>query len=390
MEHDRFDHARLSELLAAPLSSEEPVVSLYVGGGQNGERKLVLKNLHKQGEEAVRRDTGFDDERKKGAHAALRRAHDAAEEALARGQGRGTFVAFAWADRVETFRVPLVLRDRVVLDRTPYTSPLSVLLQQYEHFGIVVADNRRGRIFDYFVGTLSQLEVLEDTTDKHVRAAGFQGLEQARVNHHHEYTVHRHLQNLGDRLFAHHKRSAFDRLVLAGTHENVAKLERVLHPYLRGRVAAREHWAHDISNDDVRKRMADVEKHVEMEKERKLLALVRDHVCGDLLATTGLDETLRALYYGKVATLIIEDGLTRIGRECPECRFLLPRPEDAKEKTPTLVPCPLCARPTRAVPDIIDEAVELAVMSGAKVEHIHHAKDEIVGLGHLAAILRFR
>src|SRR4051812_39559510 len=138
MEHDRFDHDRLSDLLAAPLSSEEPVVTLYVGGGQNGERKLVLKNLNKQGEEAIRRDTGFDDERKKAAAAALRRAHEAAEESLSRGQGRGTFVAFAWADRAETFRVPLVLRDRIVVDRTPYTSPLSVLLQQYEHFGVAV------------------------------------------------------------------------------------------------------------------------------------------------------------------------------------------------------------------------------------------------------------
>jgi peptide chain release factor subunit 1 len=390
MEHERFDHDRLAELLAAPLSSEEPVVSLYVALGPSSERKLVLKNLMKQGEDAIKRDTGFDDERRKHATAALHRAVDSAEEALGRGQSRGTFVAFAWQDRSETFRVPIVLRDRIVVERIPYTSPLQVLLQQYERFGVVICDHKRGRIFDYFVGSLTPLEEVVDKVDHKVSSAGYRGLEQARVNHHHDYTLHRHLQHVCDRVFAHHKRAAFDRLVLAGTAENVAKLERVLHPYLRGRVVAREHWDHDIAPDEAKKRLVAVEKTVESDKEHRLLALVRDHVCGDLLATTGFDETLRALYYGKVATLIVEDGVARIGRECPECRFLFPREQDAKEKAPTLVACPLCSRPTRVVPDVIDEAVELAVLSGAKVEHVVHAKDELASLGHMASILRFR
>jgi peptide subunit release factor 1 (eRF1) len=390
MEHTQFDHDRLTELLASPLSSEEPVVSLYLGASQDGDRKLVLKNLEKQGQLAVERDTGFDDERRKNALVALGRAHGAAADALARGTPKGSFVAFAWADKAETFRVPLALRDRIVVGRTPYTSPLTVLLQQYEHFGVAVVDHRKGRIFDYFVNTLTHLEDAADVADKHVRSAGYMGLEQARMNHHRDYSLHRHLQHVADRIFAQHKRRAFDRLVLAGTGENIAKLEPLLHPYLRGRVVAREKWDHDVPPDEVRKKTMEIELTVEIEKEKRLLAVVRDHVCGDLLATTGYDETLRALYYGKVATLIIEDGLVRVGRECPECRFLFPREEDKKEKTPVLVPCPLCSRPTRSVPDVIDEAVELAVLSGVKVEHIVHAKDELAGLGHMAAILRFR
>jgi peptide subunit release factor 1 (eRF1) len=291
---------------------------------------------------------------------------------------------------VETFRVPLALRDRIVVGRTPYTSPLSALLEQYERFVVAIVDHKRGRIFDYFVTVLHHLEDVEDRAEQNIRAAGYHGLEQARVNHHRDYMLHRHLQHVADRLFAHHRQRPFDRVVLAGTTENIAKLEPFLHPYLRGKVVARETWAHDIAPDEARKRMELVEQAVEVEKEKRLLALVRDHVCGDLLATTGVDETLRALYYGKVATLIIEDGVAKIGRECPECRFLFPRPEDAKEKTAVLVPCPLCSRPTRTVPDVIDESVELAVLSGAKVEHVVHAKEELAGLGHMASLLRFR
>jgi peptide chain release factor subunit 1 len=283
----------------------------------------------------------------------------------------------------------VALRDRLVVDRTPYTSPLATMLAEYERFAVIVADHKHARIFDYFMGGIAELEALKDDEVEAKHSGAFKGLEQTRREHHHEYSLHRHLQRVADRLFAHHKRASFDKVVLAGLPDNVSKLERCLHAYLKQKVVAREQWAHDLAREDVRKRTLEIERGIEATKERKLLALVRDHVCGDLLATTGLDETFRALYYGKVATLVVEEGMTLRGRECPECRYLFPRAEDAKDAS-ALVPCPLCNRPTRAVPDIIDQAAELAMLSGAKVEHIQHAKDELAALGRTCSILRFR
>jgi peptide subunit release factor 1 (eRF1) len=390
MDHDRLDHESLATLLAPPLS-EEPVVSLYVShDGNAAERRLVLKNLIKDGEELIRRDTGFDDERRKRAFAELDRTRQAAENAFGPGTSHGSFVAFAWAGRIETFRLPVRLGDRVVVDRTPFTSPLAALLEQYEHYGIVVVDHKQSRILAWFLGTLTELETVTDTATKKISYAGFHGLEEARKNHHQEYVLHRHFQHTCDRLFQHNRKRAFDRLVLGGLPENVTKLERRLHPYLASRVVAREHWKHDISKDELRRRVHELETRVEEEKERVLLARIRDHVCGDLLATTGYEETLRALYYGKVAVLVVDALAQKRGRECPECRYLFPRPEDAQDHAPVLVPCPLCNRPTRAVPDIVDEAVELAILSGSKVEHVSYARDELAKLGGIASELRFR
>lgn len=390
MEHDRLDPDSLATLLAPPLS-EEPVVSLYVSNGTaSGERRLVLKNLVKQGEEQIRRDTGFDDERRKKAQAELERARAAAEEALARGLPHASFVAFAWQGRTETWKLPVPLGDRVVIDRTAFTSPLVAAVEQHERYGVVVVDHRQSRILEWFLGTLTELETVADPTEKSGGRAGFLGLEEARKNHHAEYVLHRHLQHTGTALFAQHKKRGFDKVILGGLLDNVAKLERNLHPYLASRVVAREHWKHDIARDDVKKRVQELEARIEAEKERTLLARIRDHVCGDLLATTGFDETLRALYFGKVGVLVVEAGSAKRGRECPECRFLFPRPEDAQDQSPVLVACPHCQRPTRAVPDVVDAAVELAVLSGAKVEHVFHAKDELKALGGIASELRFR
>ncbi len=50
----------------------------------------------------------------------------------------------------------------------------------------------------------------------------------------------------------------------------------------------------------------------------------------------------------------------------------------------------LMREPGTPGPVIIDEAVELAMVSGARVEHINYARDEIAALGNVAAVLRFK
>ena len=92
----------------------------------------------------------------------------------------------------------------------------------------------------------------------------------------------------------------------------------------------------------------------------------------------------------QVSITLPRDEKGMMGRECPECRFLFTRPKDEQERTPTLVECPVCKRATRRVPDILDEAVELAISSGARVEHVAYARDEIANLGGVAAVLRFK
>jgi peptide subunit release factor 1 (eRF1) len=40
--------------------------------------------------------------------------------------------------------------------------------------------------------------------------------------------------------------------------------------------------------------------------------------------------------------------------------------------------------------DVIDQAVELAIQSGSKVEHVAYAKEGLKRLGGMASILRFK
>lgn len=372
---------------------EEPVITLYMKVSGN-ERKTVLKNLIRDGEQAIDADTGWADERKKVARGILEAVRLEAESTLAamRSAGRGSIALFGDANEVQALRLPLDMRDRLVVDRSPYASPLSSLIDQYERYSVVLCDQKRARLFDVYLGEISDWEEFQaERTPKSVTAkSSFQGLEELRREHHGNYVLHLHLQEIADRAFRRFKLRPFDRLILAGPKEVLPKLEEQLHSYLKQRVVAREQLPTDLNQATAREKILVIEAKVELEKETALLAEIRNRQGSSGLGTVGLDETLTSLFFGKVHTLVVMDDQPVMGRECPECHYLFERPEDAQEKSATLVECPLCKRPTRRVPDIVDEAVELAILSGARVEHIAYAKEDLKDLGGMAAILRFK
>jgi peptide subunit release factor 1 (eRF1) len=399
--HSVLDQDLITRLIARE-RGEEPVITIYMKTA-GADRRAVLKNLIKDGEAAITADTGWDAERKKIAARILESLRGTAETLVeaAHAQKRGSFALFADADGTQTVNLPLEMRDRIVVDRSPYASPLSSLIDQYERYGVVICDQKRARLFDVYLGEVSDWEELEGEHERsrHAPAGGparrgggkglFHGLEELRRKNHSEYVLHLHLQSVADRAFRRYKLRPFDRLILCGPKEMLPKLEEHMHSYLKQRVAAREHLAVDLSPADARERILEVEKRVEREKEATLLAEIRDRHGKQGLASAGVDETLRSLFYGKVKTLVVMDEAI-MGRECPECHYLFEWPEDEWESTPTLVECPVCKRPTRRVPDLVDEAVELAILSGARVEHVSYAQEELKDMGNMAAVLRFK
>ena len=406
----QLDPDRIAALIAAPRSDEHPVVTLYLRSwGPLGERKATLKNLLREGEAQVEADTGWDEERKKQARALLERLRERCEEILqgAPVKGRGALALFASERGTEEVSIPLDVRERIVVDRSPYASPLSSLIDQFERYGVILCDAKKARLCEVYLGEVEGWEELESEHEpKRVIASGpgrvatkaggggqhtVSGLEEVRRRNHAQYVLHQHLAAVAERAWRRHKLRPVDRWILAGNRELLPLLEEHLHSYLRERVVAREAaWPTDLPRDDVRARVLEVEARVEREKEQDLLRQVANHRGAAGMASVGMDETLTSLFYGKVRTLIVLDGPPQPGRECPECNFLFLRPQDELERTPTLVECPICKRPTRRVPDVVDEAVELAINSGAKVEHINYALDQLKELGGMAAILRFK
>jgi hypothetical protein len=382
MTQESIDYEQIATILGSP-PSDEPVVSLYVGtaGGRVVERNLALKELLKEGERSIKGDVSLDERQQKQALLALESLRTAAKDAVAK-QARGTFVGFAWSDRLESFHVPITLDEHVEVGRAPHTLPLVTALEESERLAVVLVDARRGRVIERRLGEMRELADVVDPTEQDIAWAGWLGYDQLRMSHRREYALHRHAQHVADWLFAEHKKEPFDRLILGGNADVVAKVGRYLHPSLAPRVAARERLGPDTPPNELRARLDAIVEEIEAGKEQALLASVREHLGSDGLATTGPDATLRALADGKVATLLLAAGKSMPGHACPSCRLLFIAPKVAAA-------CPRCDTLASASPDVVEAAVDLALATGARVRRIARAAPELEALGGMASILRF-
>ena len=118
-----------------------------------------------------------------------------------------------------------------------------------------------------------------------------------------------------------------------------------------------------------------IERQEEAEAIQKLLA-----DAGSPRVVLGPDATLPALSDGRVHQLFILDTFLGTARECPECGRLTVR-EDL---------CTSCGSVTRAVADMRERAIALAVQEDARVEIVSPETTELVSLhGGIAARTRW-
>ena len=124
--------------------------------------------------------------------------------------------------------------------------------------------------------------------------------------------------------------------------------------------------------------VTEAQAHARKERQKKLLATLKDNLGPKGQAATGLNQTLAALYEGRVHTLFVNRGFVAPGGSCPSCGRLRHMAGD----------CPICGEEMTPVTDVVNLAVARALASGADLEHVAEgsALDE---MGGIAALLRY-
>ena len=95
----------------------------------------------------------------------------------------------------------------------------------------------------------------------------------------------------------------------------------------------------------------------------------------------GLEPTISAVREGRVHIFAIAEGATAEGWECHSCDYFT---------SETLDRCPLCSSDGKAIPDVIERAMEKAYLNGARVEIVFgEAREWLLARGGLGAVLRY-
>jgi peptide chain release factor subunit 1 len=270
------------------------------------------------------------------------------------------------------------VRDGVRVGSRPHLLPLEALLEMAETFCTVLVGRERARIFMSSLGEIEEVSrLLDDVPGRHDQG----GWAQARLRRHIEDHVQRHLKHVADTLLRIQRRRPFDHLVLAGPEEAVAALERDLHDYARRRILGRVSLPMTASAADVLDRIMHLEVELEARRESEAVRrLLSEAASGTGRAVTGMGGTLSALEANRAEVLVLAEQLRAGGVRCERCGHLASAGPDR--------PCGSCGGPVVEVPDLVEEAVELALRQRSRVETVADG-DPLAEVGGVGALLRF-
>jgi len=362
--------------LAAFKGEDAPVTSLYLD--VDGRRRIRARDCELALDRLVR---GVRDGGPHPGHgsvcADLKRIEEHVRSGIDRSRVRGlAFFSCTAHDFWQVVELAVPVRDRLVVNHTPYVRELEAVVARHERFAVLLSDRQRARLLLFSQGELLDRQEQFDGLPRHDDDGGQLGKDQ--VAGHTAAAAQRHLRNTAAAAFALFQEQGFEHLVLGGPEEVTAELERELHPYLRERIAARVPLAVHCGDDEIRQAAEDVEAGVEREREAAVVERLRQALGAGGGGVAGLDAVLDALVARRVDTLLVSEGFEAPGWRCPGCAWVGTLGRG----------CPLCGNTMDQVADVVEEAVEEALAQACRVAFCRDNADLDV-LGRVGALLRY-
>ena len=277
----------------------------------------------------------------------------------------------------EVLRLARPVETAVSIDDTPFIEPLAEAASSTARWCVALVNRSHARILR---GTSEQLREVERITDDIRGQHDEGGWSQARYERSIERDVDGHIDRVATALFRRFKAAPYDHLVIGAPHELCQRIESHLHSYLQQRVAGCIHIDVETSSPDkVLTAVTPIVEEDERRRERAALDRLAEGVGQEKRSAHGLADVLEKLTERSVEILLVAEGFSTPGVECPVDRWLGPD---------GVTNCPIDDTLTRRHADIVAIAVEAAIAQDAEVIFVRHYED-LGPLGQIGAVLRY-
>jgi len=272
----------------------------------------------------------------------------------------------------QVYPLPRTARERAIVDLSPYIRPLTLLLDEYKRYYVVLLDPKKARLFEMFLGSIQEEE-------KFVDVVGRVKTPPPRLRRKVDYAIYNHYQRVAEVLYDRYRLGRFDLLIVGGPPDAVSAFLMFLPYTLRQVLAGTFKAPVNLSIREALKEARKIEENYEKREEREIVEHLKNELARrDHGAVAGLQGVLQALMENRVTTVVVSEGFVEPGVRCPRCGFL-----GLEETT-----CPACGAQTVRVPDIVDDLIEEAVEQGARIEHVLDPA-LLADIGHIGALLRY-
>lgn len=260
----------------------------------------------------------------------------------------------------------------------PYILPLLEAFDEYERYGVVLADKTRARIFTFCLGEIEEEKAaIAWNGVQHIQTSGKDNLRSAfKLQRTAEMHIGWHLKHTADLMRDLAKRRHFDRLILGGPKEAADELHKLLPRNLQAKVAGQLFLPVDVRDKELLDAIIGLENRIEREEEVKL---VREFLMTDPAnpqRALGLDATLMHLEKGRVHKLLYSENFKPQGSQCTGCGYLFPEGR---------ILCGRCGSLINPISNFLDEIMRLVIRKEGSIEEVRgeaaHELDKVGGIG---------
>lgn len=257
-----------------------------------------------------------------------------------------------------------------------FLRPLAELQDENERFAAVTADHSGAEIWLASMPAAERVDRVAAEIKNHVKKGGW---SQKRYQRRRREQVHEFVDEVVEHLGRLREETGFERLVLLGAHDVIARLEEALPPALSEILVGSRQVNADEGDRAVTGAGAEIAQEAEREEERELWRRIQDDALGQGLAATGPARVLAALLEGRVDSVLVDRGLDRRAMRCRECDRIAVGDPDS---------CPDCGAADPIADDLTNQLVERAELTGARVDFVD-GFEELDKVGGVAALLRY-
>ena len=247
---------------------------------------------------------------------------------------------------------------------------------------IALVNRKKARIFELQETEITQKLDLEFGPSPAVpRSDGFQGYEAGHRERHVENTTMQHFKMLAESLVLLCSKEKLEALLIGCQDDSWPEIEAQLPTALKQKLRGR--FAVDVLSataEEVRQHANRILTEAKLTERMALMREVMGESQRNGRGALGLKHVLNALERQEVQTLLLVRDFKAEAVECPNCRHL---------DTRMVKTCAVCGHETRALNDVCDSLVDLALRNGAEIRMVDSDAD-MEKAGHVAALLRFR
>jgi Bacterial archaeo-eukaryotic release factor family 10 len=261
----------------------------------------------------------------------------------------------------EEIELPRRVRDRLVVNATPWVRPVLAVLDEYHRTCVLVLDKEMARTWELYQGELNETSEVLDKALRNPHYAGWHGLDEYRTRNKDEELAKKHFRKVATVLDDFSRAGRFQLLIIGGHDHEVPAFTEFLSHQLRGCVAGTftiDPRAATIG--DIRTRADTLLDHYERSEERRWVAEVLEKEAAGGNAAVGLERSLWAGSVAAIQRLLVQEDATAAGVVCDESGWLAETGDT----------CIICGQPTRKTDDVIGELAQVVIDTGGTVVHI--------------------